>query len=140
MRHVFSLQAYAPRASGFYPTTVGSTTVDRLTPSDAGQGANRASAHPCKYDLNVSLKGQSVQNRVLTPEAFQRMLGISPDPLKLGGPMCILHGCAQRRNFEAYMKSGQGQPVTRNGCQNGGMSQSPRRSNLCSILPGWRNG
>jgi hypothetical protein len=60
--------------------------VDRLTPSDAGQGANRASARACEYDLNVFLKGQNVQHHVLTPKAFQRMLGISPDHLKLGVP------------------------------------------------------
>jgi hypothetical protein len=58
--------------------------VDRLTPSDAGRGANRASACACEYDLNVFLEGQNVQDHVLTPEAFQRMLGTSPDHLKVG--------------------------------------------------------
>jgi hypothetical protein len=62
---------------------VGSTTVDRLTPSDAGRGANSASARACEYDLTVFLEGQNVQDHVLTPEAFQRMLGTSPDRLKL---------------------------------------------------------
>jgi hypothetical protein len=63
---------------------VGSTTVDRLTPSDAGRGANRASARACEYDLNVFLEGQNVQDHVLTPDAFHRMLGIWPDHLKPG--------------------------------------------------------
>jgi hypothetical protein len=62
---------------------VGSTTVDRLTPSDAGRGANRASARACEYNLNVFLDGQNVQDQVLTPEAFQRMVDTSPDHLKL---------------------------------------------------------
>jgi hypothetical protein len=60
--------------------------VDRRTPSDAGRGANRTSARACKYDLTVFLEGQNVQNHVLTPEAFQRMLGISPDHLKPEAP------------------------------------------------------
>jgi len=55
---------------------------DRLTPSDAGRGANRASARACEYDRNVFLEGQNVQDHVLTLEAFQRMLGTSPDYLK----------------------------------------------------------
>ena len=62
---------------------VGSTTVDRRTPSDAGPGANRASARARDYDLNVFLEGQNVQDHVLTPETFQRMLRILPDHLKL---------------------------------------------------------
>jgi integrase len=62
---------------------VGSTSVDRLSPSDAGQGTNRASTRACEYDLNVFLEGQYIQDHVLTPEAFQRMLDSSPDHLKL---------------------------------------------------------
>ena len=76
---------------------VGSTTVDGLTPSDAGRGANRASARACEYDLNVFLKGQNVQHHVLAPEAFHRMLGVSPDHLKLGSRVHITRLCAEEK-------------------------------------------